>query len=739
MKKTNIFKMSAMALIVFMVSQNPGFAGNRMLNSMEIATDEEVAPSGWLNLTSMCSDDPASSRRWRVRNFTDAPVEYTWIVYGTAQSGSGVAPAGDSFFETATVGGPNTTIIRWVVDGVQYQKTKASGGAECETVTPEPVPCGTNLIVNGDFENGNTGFTSQYIYKVDGPAGNELVPELTYGIGPDASTYHPLFDGLGRSGKFMIVNGNEDFVRTVWAQSVNVEAGKEYEFSVYVSNVYQAEPANLRFTANDAVLGTFTPVIDGVSSWFNYTASYNAAFTGPLEIKIFTDNLTLQFGNDFGLDDISFKQVCPTEPAGCFASQVISSNQGPSQDLLTPVAADRSNPLKALFMPENDYTQNFFTLGFGGEIVLKFESPIKNGEGDDVRVIESTFGATVDGNCARYPETIRAFASQDGCNFIYLGEGCQDTDFDLGILGWAQYIKIVDISPVGASYFGTPIADGYDLDGVMCLNGYEENPVPADLTAGSASSWVSFNQGDRKDGNDVAGSRSNPDNALGMPQGGDVVNFVALGFGGEIVLKFNYVVFDNPLANDLSIIETSYNSPSCDNYPEKVMVEGSLDGENWITLTEELCLDGEVDINAAGAIQYIRIKDRSMASQFSNSADGYDVDGVVVINSCNDNTAEEDARKGDNINTPDEITAIAASPNPFKSEVRLELSTGSNDRTAQIRVFNIMGQNVYTSTLNVASSSNVFETISLNELPPGVYFVNVETESSKETIRLIKQ
>ena len=722
-----------------MAAQNPGFAGNRVLNSIEIATDEEVAPSGWLNLTSMCSDDPASTRRWRVRNFTDAPVEYTWIVYGTSQAGSGVAPAGDSFFETATVGGPNTTIIRWVVDGVQYQKTKASGGAQCETVTPEPTPCGTNLIVNGDFESGNTGFTSEYNYKVDGPAGNELVPELTYGIGPDASTYHPSFDGFGRSGNFMIVNGNEDFVRTVWAQTVNVEAGKEYEFSIYVSNVYQAEPANLRFTANDEVIGTFTPVIDGVSTWFNFTAPYNAGFTGALEIKIFTDNLTLQYGNDFGLDDISFKQICPTEPAGCFASEVISFNQGPSQDLLTPVAADRSNPDKALGMPENDYTQNFVTLGFGGDITLKFESPIKNGEGADIRVIESTFGAAIDGICARYPERIKAFASQDGCNFVYLGEGCQDTDFDLGSLAWAQYVKIVDASSTTANFFSTPNADGYDLDGVMCLNGYEENPVLSEMMSGAAAEVVSFTQGSRKDGNAVAASRSNPANALGMPQGGDVINFVALGFGGEIVLKFNYVIFDNPLANDLLITETSYNNPACASYPEKAMVEGSLDGINWTVLAEEICLDSEVDINAAGAIQYVRIKDRSMASQFSGSADAYDIDGVVVIHSCNNASAEEDARTADVITIADELTTVTASPNPFQSEVRLELTTGSSDRTAQINVFNVMGQHVYTATWNVASSSNVTETISLNDLKPGVYFVNVETESAKETIRIIKQ
>lgn len=472
---------------------------------------------------------------------------------------------------------------------------------------------------------------------------------------------------------------------------------------------------------------------------------FGAAFSDFVQFVRITDvtpnNGGGQVTDGYDVDAVECLHGAYEMPMGCYPNEVISFNQGMAQDQLTPVAADRSNPMKALGMPEDDYSANFVSLGFGGDITLKFESPIKNGPGDDVRVIESTFGASIDGNCARYPETIRVFASQDGCNFVYLGEGCQDTDFDLGALGWAQYIKLVDVSPLGANYVGTPAssADGYDLDGVMCLNGYEENPVPSDLVAGSATEVVSFNQGNRKDGGSVAASRSNPDNALGMPEGGDVINFVSLGFGGEIVLKFDYVIFDNPGADDLYVTETTYNGQVCATYPEKAMVEGSLDGVNWVTLADEICLDGAVDINPAGVIQYIRIKDRSMASHFSGSADGYDVDGVVVINSCNNPEAEEEAKLADNTNTPDEVTAVSASPNPFKSEVRIELATGVNDKTAQIRVFNVMGQSVYTSTVNVANSSNVFETISLNELQPGVYFVNVETESTKETIRLIKQ
>jgi hypothetical protein len=48
--------------------------------------------------------------------------------------------------------------------------------------------------------------------------------------------------------------------------------------------------------------------------------------------------------------------------------------------------------------------------------------------------------------------------------------------------------------------------------------------------------------------------------ALGAPQGTDVVNFVSLGFGGQITLTFDYLIYDKP-GTDLTIVETSYSNP----------------------------------------------------------------------------------------------------------------------------------------------------------------------------------
>jgi hypothetical protein len=196
------------------------------------------------------------------------------------------------------------------------------------------------------------------------------------------------------------------------------------------------------------------------------------------------------------------------------------------------------------------------------------------------------------------------------------------------------------------------------------------------------------------------------------------------------------VIFDNPAENDLRVTETTFNNPSCASYPETAEVEGSLDGMSWISLGT-ICLDGEIDINAAGTIQYIRISDRTPASSFNGSADGYDVDGVVVINQ--DCSNDNDTRFGDNVNTPDEVTSIDVFPNPFQNEINLVIGTGDQDNTATIVVSNYLGQQVSVEKMNVASSSTVNHMINMSAFRSGVYFISVETNSTKEVIKVVKQ
>jgi hypothetical protein len=460
-----------------------------------------------------------------------------------------------------------------------------------------------------------------------------------------------------------------------------------------------------------------------------HTFFYSNTIVGPNTVRIRWQNENLVWKQKV---KASGGQTC--QPTGCFVSEVVSYNKKKRNDGQEVLEA-RSIPEKAIGAPQNDQSMNFVSLGFGGDITLKFSNPIANGEGDDIKVTESTFGSS-SGNCNRYPEKIQMFASQDGCNFVYLGEGCQDATFDLGVLSWAQYVKIKDISPLDAAY-NNQVADGYDVDAVECLNGVAQSTGDDGLVAGSAQEVIQYNRGTRKNGTEIHNSRRDPERALGIPQNDDIgVNFVSLGFDGSLILKFDYAVFDGENA-DIQIYETSFGAPSCEAYGEKVYVEGSLNGNDWQVLGE-LCLDGTIDFasNEVFAIHYIKLSERSPMSEFPNSADGYDVDGVLALhNGCSEETR---IQAFDNNSVPDEIAEIEVSPNPFRDRMSLIYESGSIDEKIDIKLFNYVGQMVSSETVTVPKRTKHSHTIAGSDLPKGVYIVTVESGGQKQSIKVIK-
>ena len=262
----------------------------------------------------------------------------------------------------------------------------------------------------------------------------------------------------------------------------------------------------------------------------------------------------------------------------------------------------------------------------------------------------------------------------------------------------------------------------------------EEKPCTPDGI--TASEVISFTQLLTATGTPITPARSNPALALGAPEGTDVINFVSLGFGGQIVLKFPVVINVNPAANELRVTETTFGSPACPSYPERAEFEGSLDGVTWTSLGE-ICLDGELNIDAAGPIQYLRITDISDVLAFSGVDDGYDVDGIETINSLCPEASSERARYADNV-TSNEVTKLAVAPNPVNSTAILTIPTGDRDNTVTVTVNNINGQQVSIERFNVASSSVVNHVLDMSALSNGLYFVTVATNNTTEVIKVVK-
>jgi gliding motility-associated-like protein len=200
----------------------------------------------------------------------------------------------------------------WSTSPVQTNATASGLCAGTYTCTVNKGSCvasGAELVNNGDFNSGNTGFSSTYNYWAAGTTGD--MSEGKYYVGINANTVHSAFTGSGRSGEnFMVVNGANAANTTVWCQLVNVIPNTDYQFSTWVSTVHTGNPAQLQFSFNGINTGSvFTaPAVTG--SWSQFFSSWNSGVSTTANICVVNQN-TVANGNDFGLDDISFKSCVP--------------------------------------------------------------------------------------------------------------------------------------------------------------------------------------------------------------------------------------------------------------------------------------------------------------------------------------------------------------------------------------------------------------------------------------------
>lgn len=185
-----------------------------------------------------------------------------------------------------------------------------------------PAVAAPNLVVNGGFEAGNTGFTSDYSY-VAVPGEMAMYPEGTYTVGETPRAYHNLWADFGafEGDLFFIANGNTDDNVAAWEQTLTgLIIGKTYTFSAYATNVCcngdfgggNSSPFLVAVKTNGgtSTIAT-TGAVAGTGVWQQFTGSFVATAT-TVGLGIFDDN-SVASGNDYGLDAITVSAV--PEPA----------------------------------------------------------------------------------------------------------------------------------------------------------------------------------------------------------------------------------------------------------------------------------------------------------------------------------------------------------------------------------------------------------------------------------------
>ncbi|MEI6408283.1 MAG: T9SS type B sorting domain-containing protein [Bacteroidota bacterium] len=174
-------------------------------------------------------------------------------------------------------------------------------------LTAKAANLNNNLINNGDFEGGNSGFSSDYLYNP-----GDLVPEGLYDILPNPQADHPGFapcpDHSG-GGNMMAVNGAGTPNQDVWCQTITVIPNTAYVFSAWVATLVASSPARLQFSINGSTIGPIFNAPGQTCVWQNFFATWNSGANSSATICIVNQNTVLG-GNDFAIDDLLFAPVC---------------------------------------------------------------------------------------------------------------------------------------------------------------------------------------------------------------------------------------------------------------------------------------------------------------------------------------------------------------------------------------------------------------------------------------------
>ncbi len=177
-------------------------------------------------------------------------------------------------------------------------------------------PSNPNLIVNGDFGLGNTGFDSDYTYVSDIPGSQmEMFPEGTYTVINNPNLVHTGFsacnDHTGGGGNMMVVNGAAS-LQDIWCQTISVTPNTWYNVSAWVASVNPASPAKLRFSINGTPIGAIIDAPSSTCQWIPFNAVWNSGTSITATICILNLNVATG-GNDFAIDDISIVGLCTVE------------------------------------------------------------------------------------------------------------------------------------------------------------------------------------------------------------------------------------------------------------------------------------------------------------------------------------------------------------------------------------------------------------------------------------------
>ncbi|MDT3740915.1 MAG: hypothetical protein RO257_15610 [Candidatus Kapabacteria bacterium] len=162
----------------------------------------------------------------------------------------------------------------------------------------------TELVVNGNFSQGSTGFYSDYIDRTGG----------TFAVGAFAITNNPKSYNVGfadcsdhtqdAAGLMMIFDSYKVSNKIAWSQLITVKSNTDYFFSMWATRLNGPVEPDLQIRINGVIVQPNFLIGEPTCTWSYHEIFWNSGSATSITIDIVNLNTSFS-GNDFAIDDIS--------------------------------------------------------------------------------------------------------------------------------------------------------------------------------------------------------------------------------------------------------------------------------------------------------------------------------------------------------------------------------------------------------------------------------------------------
>ena len=192
---------------------------------------------------------------------------------------------------------------------------ECSSCGECSTAGPE-------LIYNGNFNSGDTGFFSNLKDTCICKIGSYCVTTNSF---LKCNNFYHVSDHTSGNGDFLVVDGSQTSNKIIWEQNISVVAGTTYHFSFWLHPAVSDGffKANLRIDINNISQYSFS-MLNMAVQWNKQVITWVSNITGSVPVTILQTN-SGDYGYDYGIDDISFNACIPNVVADGGPDRIICS------------------------------------------------------------------------------------------------------------------------------------------------------------------------------------------------------------------------------------------------------------------------------------------------------------------------------------------------------------------------------------------------------------------------------